>query len=367
MTWFEIDRKGLAAILERRGKFFALAELISNAWDSNTKDVSIQLTPVNGQPLATLEVEDKGEGFQNLDDAFTMFAPSRRAGNATQRGRFNLGEKLVLSVCRHASITTTGGVIIFQEDGGRLRGRSERTRGTLFAATIKMTRAEYEEVCASMRRLLPPVPTYFNGQLLECPKLICRFETKLPTEIADAEGQLRRSVRLAEVEVYECETGTGEVLELGIPVVETENGYIVNVNQKIPLNMERDNVTPAFLKALNVALLNAVHDKLSEEAAALPWAQEAAGDARASVEAVGSCIVKRFGDKAVIANPSDPMANATAAAAGYTVVSGGSLSAGAWANVRKTNALLSASKVFVTPKPEQVAKAAEQSCPLCGR
>jgi hypothetical protein len=39
MDWFTVDKAGLAAILERRGKAFALAELISNAWDSGAQNV----------------------------------------------------------------------------------------------------------------------------------------------------------------------------------------------------------------------------------------------------------------------------------------------------------------------------------------
>jgi len=32
-NWFEVDRQGLAQILERKGKEFALFELIQNGWD----------------------------------------------------------------------------------------------------------------------------------------------------------------------------------------------------------------------------------------------------------------------------------------------------------------------------------------------
>jgi len=36
-TWFEVDKQGLAKILERRGKEFALFELVQNAWDEREK------------------------------------------------------------------------------------------------------------------------------------------------------------------------------------------------------------------------------------------------------------------------------------------------------------------------------------------
>lgn len=370
MSWFEVNKSGLSAILERRGKFFAIAELISNAWDSGSERVEVRIEPLSGVPYAMIEVEDWGEGFADIDEAFTMFAQSRRAGDAGKRGRFSLGEKLVLAICRSAAIVSTTGGIAFDSDGTRKRTRGAREAGTLFTAEIRMTRDEFADVCDQIKHLIPPVETKFNGRELPRFESIVRFETKLPTEIADADGQLRRTVRNADVEVYDSPDGAGEILELGVPVVETENGYRVNVLQKIPLNMDRDNVTPAFLRAVNAALLNNLHEQLTLESASAPWAQEAAGDARATPEAVKSVIATRFGERAVIATPGDPMANAQAEAAGYTVIPGGSLSGDVWANVRKHSLLTSAGKVFpsLTPEEREKIQAAQAGkCPLCGK
>ncbi len=33
-TWFNVDKKGLAKLLEQRGKAFAVFELVQNAWDA---------------------------------------------------------------------------------------------------------------------------------------------------------------------------------------------------------------------------------------------------------------------------------------------------------------------------------------------
>jgi len=370
MNWFNVDKQGLAAILERRGKFFALAELISNAWDSGTDEVSVHLDPIPGQAYATLEVEDWGEGFADLNEANTMFARSRRANDAGKRGRFNLGEKLALAVCREARIATTTGTIYFNADGTVRRTLETRSKGTSFFAEIRMTRDEYAVVCDSIARLIPPVQTRFNGAPIADPaKRVAIFTTKLPTEIADADGMMRRSVRACTVEVYRDDTGPGEVCEMGIPVVETDNGFRVNVLQKIPLNMERDNVTPAFLKSLQAALLNSVHGELDSEQAGKAWVQEAVGDARALPETVKDIIVKRFGERAVAATPGDPLANAAAEAAGFSVVHGGSLPSDVWSNVRKHGTLQSSATVFPTPTPEAIAKRNEgrEACSQCGR
>lgn len=372
-AWFEIDKDGLAAILERRGKAFALAELISNAWDSGTDRVEIRMTPVPGQALVHVEVEDFGEGFDDLAHSYTMFARSRRAGDASKRGRFCLGEKLVLAVCSTATITSTGGSVVFK-DGDRRRSKASRPVGTLFSADTRMTRAEHDDAVAYIRRMLPPVATTLNGEPLDRPDSLARFTARLQTEIADEDGNLRRTMRQCEVEIYDSPDAEGELLEMGVPVVETEMPYRVNVLQKVPLNMDRDNVTPAFLRALQAEVLNHMHDRLDAEEAAEAWVVEASADPRASSEAVGAVVRHRFGERAVIATPNDPMANAQAQAMGYTVIPGGAMPSGAWANVRKAGVLLPSSRVFPSMTPEQRAEmaAAEQAsgqarCPLCGK
>jgi hypothetical protein len=367
-AWFEIDKDGLAAILERRGKAFALAELVSNAWDSGTDMVSITMDPLANRPAVQVEVEDWGEGFDDLAHAYTMFARSRRAADAEKRGRFCLGEKLVLACCSQATIVSTGGGIEF-DDGTRRKLKDRRDVGTLFTGIIKMTRAEYDDAVAFLRRMIPPVATTLDGVEIHRPDSLCRFTTRLPTEIADADGNLRRTMRQCEVEVYDG-SDDGEILEMGVPVVECDMPYRVNVLQKIPLNMDRDNVTPAFLKALQADVLNHMHDRLGSEEACEAWVAEAAADARASTEAVSSVVKQRFGERAVIAVPGDPMANAQAEANGYTVVHGGAMSSGLWANVRKGGSLLPSSRVFPTPTAAQrqaEAAAGGGTCPMCGK
>src|SRR5262245_18500698 len=99
-NWFDVDKAGLAAILERRGKSFAIFELVQNALDSGTDRVSISLVPVHGSPTAVMDIEDWGDGFDDLAESFTMFRRSRRSSDPQKRGRFSLGEKLVLAICQ---------------------------------------------------------------------------------------------------------------------------------------------------------------------------------------------------------------------------------------------------------------------------
>ena len=65
------------------------------------------------------------------------------------------------------------------------------------------------------------------------------------------------------------------VIRNGYPVVETGDKFHLNILQKIPLNIERDNVTPAYLKQIRAGMLNNTIDLLSEDDVTENWVSEA--------------------------------------------------------------------------------------------
>lgn len=350
--WFEVDRAGLAKLLEDRGKAVVIIELVQNAWDSAANEVEVRLEPVPGAPLADLVVRDNDpEGFLDLRHAFTLFAESCKKGDPTKRGRFNLGEKLVLALCTYAEVASTSGTYIFDPKAGRSRSRKTTDSGSVFSGKVRMTRAEYEECCDVIRSLIPPpgVRTTFNGDELEPREPITEFEAALPTELGDEEGNLRRTIRNTTVRIYE--PGPDEepsIYELGIPVVETGDKWHVDVQQKVPLNWQRDNVTPGYLKQLRVLTLNAMHEHLEEEDANDTWVREATSDSRCSDAAICTAIKHRYGDRVVAADPTDPESRSRAVSEGYTVLSGGHLSGGEWANVKRAGIVESSGRKFPT-------------------
>jgi hypothetical protein len=54
--------------------------------------------------MSKIEVDRRRPGrVRDLSHAFTLFAESVKKGDAEKRGRFNLGEKLVLALCDEAT------------------------------------------------------------------------------------------------------------------------------------------------------------------------------------------------------------------------------------------------------------------------
>ncbi|MGG5819360.1 ATP-binding protein [Falsiroseomonas sp. HW251] len=354
MQWFDVDRNGLTRLLERKGKEFVLHELIQNAWDQDVTRVDVTLTKKPGARVAELVVEDDdAKGFANLAHSWTLFAESTKKGAAEKRGRFNLGEKLVLALCEEAEIVTTTGGVRF-DAAGRHAVRKRRERGSRFTGRLRLTNAELDACCEAMGRLLPPlgVVTTFNGMPLQEREAAATFEASLRTEVADAEGNLRGTSRTTTVRVIRPFPGeTGCLYELGIPVVETSDSFHVDVQQKVPLGFDREHVPPAYLRHLRGLVLNATHGLLEAEEARGTWVREAMGTKVVAPEAVRTVVGHRFGPNAVVYDPSDAEANKLAVVKGYRVVHGGQLSLEEWENVRAAGALLPAGQVTPSPKP----------------
>lgn len=350
-NWFDVDKNGLAKLLERRGKEFVIYELVQNAWDTDAKQVTISLVKDGPILPAVLKVvDDHPEGWKNLTHAWTLFAESEKKANPEKRGRFNLGEKLVLALCTEASIeTTTGGVKFDQK--GRHDLRTKLPSGSAFTAQVKMTAAEVIEAGKAVKKLLPPAgcKTVFNGEPVKYRKPLRVVEATLPTEIADAEGILRRSARKTKIEIVATLPGeVASVYEMGIPVVESGDRWHVNVLQKVPLNADRDNVTPAYLGELRTLVLNEMHGEMTAEDASSGWARDAMeGDV--TKEATEKVLTLRFGEKRVVTDASDPEANNIAVLQGYTVIPPRAFSKEEWENVRKHGAAKPAGQV--TPSP----------------
>lgn len=356
--WFAVDKAGLGRQAEEQGKGRLVGELIQNALDEpgvTRIDVKLAQVPGPGQAHADLTVEDdSAEGFRDLTHAYTLFAPSLKRANPEQRGQFNLGEKLVLAVCESANISTTTGTVVFDAAHGRIEKPERRDRGSVFRGRMNMTGQEYAQVCEYLRSLLLPdgITVTFNGDRLMPRQPIHTFDAKLETQVADEKGVMRPTIRKAQVSLYEPLPGeVPSLYEMGLPIVETADKWHVSVGQKIPLNRDRNNVKPAYLKAVRTLVLNAMHDRLSQDDANADWVRQASSDPACSPEAIKKVLGLRFGEKFAAFDPNDKEAGKNWVAQGGTLVYGPMLSPQEWKNAKEAGAIQPASKLCPTPKP----------------
>jgi len=225
----------------------------------------------------------------------------------------------------------------------------KRERGSEFRGSMRLKVSEWEQMCAAATKLIPPVPTFFNGIEITPRKPLRAWKATLPTVKSDAEGNLRPTERQTTLSIYRVLPGETVMLyEMGIPVVEIKAKYHVSVGQKVPLNIDRDNVTPAYLKTVFVELLNHSQDMIGKEDANEDWVRKAASDPRCSGEAIKTVLDLRFGENRVGYDPSDIGSNREAASQNWTVVTGGSMSAGEWNNAKRAGAIAPAGNLFPT-------------------
>jgi hypothetical protein len=358
--WFEVDKDGLRKQAKERGPAHVLLELIANSLDerqSGMTEIHIMAQPVEGKPLVKVTVEDnspRGYG-SNLHHAYTLFAPSYKRSNAEQSGQFNFGCKLWLSLCREARVSTVSGTVEFDAEGHRsVNSRRKRHAGTVVEGVMEMTREEFSELQILVKRLILPgdVEVTFNGTLLTSRTPVKSFTAKLTTKIAGVDGVMQSVQRETTVDLYEPVEGTRAMLyELAVPVVETDIRWDVQIGQKVPLNKDRDNVTPAYLREVKRIVAERMSEMIDRDDAA-GWCNDVLGDAKASAGACEAIIRGRFGDNAAIYDPSDPEANINwQTQRGGELVRGGHLTGEQWANVRRYGLLKPTGQLAPSPKP----------------
>lgn len=353
MTWFEVDKDGLRQLLEGRDKSFVIRELVQNAWDEpGVTEVEITLAPVPGRPAAWVTViDDAPEGFYDLRHAYTMFANTRKRTDPSKRGRFNMGEKQVLALCSDARIVTTKGSIKFLQNGERKTGREKRNAGSIFTATIPMTREEIAECARAVRTFICPeeITTTFNGERLPRHGLADTVDATLLTEYEDDEGRYRSTRRATTIDIYDPAPGEKAMIyEMGLPIIETGDRWHYNVLQRVPMTAERDNVRPSFLRDVRAEVTNAMIDELPDDDASEPWIHDAAADERTTAETFNAICDKRWGEKRVVADPNDPKSRDRAISEGYAIVSPRALSKEEWGRAREAEAIPSSSALFPT-------------------
>lgn len=343
-VWFEADVEGLRAIQLGKPKFYALREIIQNAFDEQVTTCDVKTEFRNGK--ASFIVEDNSPiGFRDLKDAFTLFKDCYKRSDPTKRGRFNIGEKQAFSICDNAEIHTTKGTVIFDRTGRR-ETFSKRPVGTEVKMTIKMTRQEYEEILAYFQVLIVPKTIKFivNGAVLFSEEPFKVFEANLMTEFL-RESQMVRTMRNTEVKLYILKW-KAFLYELGIPICEIDCTYSIDMSQRVPMSSDRDSVSQAYLRDLFAEVLNHTYESLVPEQSSDVWVREATSDERISKEAFKQVIKQRYGDKVVIATPTDPISIDDALSNGYRVVYGSEMSKAEWNNVKKDELVQSSHTVF---------------------
>jgi len=345
--WFAVDKEGLTSLLDGKEKTFVISELVQNAFDENITFCDINLSYKQGKVKLSVE-DDSPEGFRNISHAYTLFADTYKRKDPTKRGRFNLGEKLVLAICIKygAEISTTKGTIEFHPTKGRIHHHSiKRKVGSIFSGTFRATRDEYEQLLLHVNKIIAPenVLLKLNGEVKPKKVMFKSFETKLETEVL-TDNIMRKSWRTTIVDLYE--TDESYIYEIGIPIMKIDCKWSIDVQQKVPLTMDRNSVKKAYLKRLYTLVVNETIDDIPEEKISEAWVKTASENKEIEGDVLKKVLTKTYGDKFLSADPNNPVANDDALANGYKVLRGSELSKEQWKRAREEDLMHSTTERF---------------------
>ena len=345
-NWFEVSREGLRQLQAGKSKDFVVRELIQNAWDEDISICHLNTFHEKGTAHITAE-DDSPEGFKDIAHAFTLFAPTYKRKNPEKRGRFNIGEKQILAVCKDAVISTTKGTIVFSPQG-RTHGRLRRNEGSVISLKLRMAKDEYEKMLDSIALYLPPEGIDFRVNDVAVPykephKIT---EAVLPTEV-QKEDRIVKAYRKTKIYIHKAD-GAAYLYEMGLPICGIDCLYHVDVQQKVPMSIDRDRVSQSYLQKIFALVLDETHKSVPCENTSDGWVRQAMSDKGISNEAVQSVVKKRYGNKVVVATPGDRHSVDEALSHGYRVIHGSELSSAEWKNIRRAEAIRSSSAVFPT-------------------
>lgn len=356
MSRIEISTKGLAKLLANRPKSFALFELLQNAYDEDgVTEVNAAISYNSDERMIRITVtDDAPEGFKNLSHAYTLYAESYKKEFSEKRGRFNVGDKLIVAIAHEMTIITTKGTVKFSGDDRQVFPTDRRAKGSEIDVLIKGTKANFESILEDSLRLIPPtgIKTIINDRVVSRPIPVTTFTETLPTVIGE---DLRPTRRLTTVEVFKPlgNDASGWIYEMGIPVVEIGDTFSINIMQKVPLNQDRDNIQPSFLKLLRALVLNHTHNKLSQDDFVKPWVNQAVQDPHVETKAVGSYLDAKYGKDRAIFDPTATESMSRLQAAGTVIIHGRNEASATWEKIREGGLALPAGQVMPT-RVEQI-------------
>lgn len=350
-NWFQVDTEGLAQLQAGRPKWHIVRELVQNAFDEQVTEVNVRIHPSRVGVVDITVEDDCPEGFKDLSDAFTLFGETYKRQDPTKRGRFNLGEKQAIAQCISASIITTKGQVVFNECGRRQK-KERLDKGSRLFLRLRATKDECEGMVKYATRFIAPlgVAYWVNGGVIQPPEVQRKLENKILKTVQLEDGVMKHVFRSTALHLF-APSGDGAWLyEMGIPVIPITCAWSVDVQQKIPLAMDRDSVRDDYLADVYAQILNETVADLPEAMASESWVRAGAGHFDCKPDTTKQLLQKRYGDKFAAFSPGDPAANDDAVANGYRVIHGNDLSAQEWERVRAAEAMPSTTKLFgMTP------------------
>ena len=350
-----VSTAGMRELHADRPAWMLVKELVQNAWDEDSVSMcevfvdKVMTESGRMHPKQTkIRVTDDGNGFADIKDAYTLMGWTPKRMDLHKRGRFNIGEKELLSVALAAEIETVGWTIQFPRGNGRVEKRNKREHGTMVTLLMPWSRNDREECIEMLRKFRPTDTTLVvNGEYVNERRSVRSHDCTLATVLQSERGEpMRNTRRRTTLDILErVDPERSWLYEMGIPIQEIDIAYDVDVMQKVPMPPNRDTVGSAYLQDVSAEVLNATYDILEGDDFAETWVRTALEDDRIEKPAVMRTKHERYGDKVALWS-SNTDANMRAAEQGYEVLHPRAMSPEERTNLRDLGGLRSANDMF---------------------
>lgn len=308
--WLAVSTQGFAEQNAGRPLCHLIKELVQNSFDAidGHGNVDLRFEWDKHRQGLLVHCSDDGAGLEDLSKINVLFWTGKKDSHL-KRGRMGRGFKELLCLAEFATVSSRGKSVKFTvaNDGARQIAYADGKAhpGTHVRIFIKRE-AEIKDLEHYFQSFIVPRGITFrvNGELVEPREVKYQVSGTLPTE-AFEEGRWRRPSSKTVVDVIPIKEGEEAlVFELGIPVcpVEWTVPFHANIDQRIPMNPNRDAVASGFLAKVHALCLPILLPAMSEEAARDSWVGEAGP--RLSDDLQKQIIHKAFGTNLARSVPS---------------------------------------------------------------
>ena len=307
-NWFQISDSGWRRINADRSMGHLIREGISNSFDQE----DVTTVKVIVQKGHVVIEDDSKTGIPDPELISVIFLTDKE-DSPTKRGRKGRGLKELLSVATRAIIETCGYTITF-DDKGRTETKNERTIGTRIEVWSDVEKwQDTKEAIKYLTKIIPPKKLFINNkEIIKPPQIRC-FSYELATNVI-TDGIQTTISRRTPINIYEAKKGW--LYEMGIPIQEIECPYLVDIQQRVPMNDNRDVVDQYYINTVLAAMVDEMIDYLSDTEIREAWVM--ANPYKITHNTATTIAARIAGHKAVLSK--DKHADDVAEQHGYKVI-----------------------------------------------
>ena len=302
--WLAISTEGFAAMNAARPPEHLVKELVQNALDSIVEGEPGQIILNYGyvQNKFFVECRDNGSGIESLSDLRVVYL-THKTDSHLKRGRFGRGFKEALCVADYALVQSQGQQIEFLYDGQERitrEGISPLQPGTLVKMQMAWPPETKLKLDGYFQQFIIPEQIQFrlNGVALTQRPVQHSVGTSLTTEVYDHQAQSwKKPSRKTAIHLIPAQANeTPTIYERGIPVapVEWTMPFHCNIQQRVPMNPNRDAVATGYPLKLHVACLPILLESMDSETVRQDWVGNAGKKCDQTVKQ--QIITKAFGE-----------------------------------------------------------------------